>query len=68
MSNSEALDFRAASEFFSEVPRPLNDAKRITLGLVVNRGSQAVLTLHSRSYNLSSQEHLTRKILWGISR
>jgi hypothetical protein len=25
--NSEAIDFRAASEFFSEVSRPLNEAR-----------------------------------------
>lgn len=44
MSNSEALDFRAASEFFSEVSRPLNDAKRVTPGLVVNRGGKNIPT------------------------
>lgn len=38
--NSEAVDFRAASEFFSEVSRPLNEARMMTLGLLVNRGGK----------------------------
>jgi len=42
--NSEALDFRAASEFFSEVSRPLNEARMLTLGLVVNRGGKKIPT------------------------
>jgi ATP-dependent DNA helicase RecG len=35
-ANSEAVDFRAASEFFSEVSRPLNEARMINLGLIVS--------------------------------
>lgn len=40
--DSEAVDFRAASEFFAEVSRPLNEAKMATLGLLVNRGRKQV--------------------------
>ena len=42
--NSEAIDFRAASEFFSEVSRPLNEARMMTLGLLVNRGGKNIPT------------------------
>lgn len=37
-ADSEAIDFRAASESFAEVSRPLNEARMLTLGLMVNRG------------------------------
>jgi ATP-dependent DNA helicase RecG len=37
-ADSEAIDFRVASELFSEVSRPLNEARMLTLGLMVNRG------------------------------
>jgi ATP-dependent DNA helicase RecG len=35
-TNSEAVDFRAASEFFFEFSRPLNEARMIKLGLIVS--------------------------------
>lgn len=41
-ADSEALDFRAASEFFSEVSRPLNKARMINLGLLVSYGERNV--------------------------
>ncbi len=42
--NSEAVDFRAASEFFSQVSRPISDSVRRSLGLVVNHGGQELPT------------------------
>jgi len=40
--NSEAIVFRATSEFFPEVSRPLNEARMMTLGLFVNRGGKSL--------------------------
>jgi len=42
--NSEAIDFRAASEFFAAVSRPLTAPKRRSLGLIVERGGREVPT------------------------
>lgn len=42
--NSEAIDFRAASEFFAVVSRPLTAPKRRSLGLVVDHGRRQVPT------------------------
>ncbi|MDI9527121.1 MAG: putative DNA binding domain-containing protein, partial [Pseudomonadota bacterium] len=42
--NSEAIDFRAASELFSQVSRPISDSVRRSLGLVVNHGGQELPT------------------------
>ena len=41
-ADSEAIDYRVASELFSEVSRPLTDARMVTLGLMVNRGGTNV--------------------------
>jgi ATP-dependent DNA helicase RecG len=41
-TNSEDIDFRAASEFFAEVSRPLTPPKRRSLGLVVGHGAREV--------------------------
>lgn len=43
--NSEDIDFRAASEFFSAVSRKLTPAVRKTLGLVVNHGGKDIPSL-----------------------
>jgi predicted HTH transcriptional regulator len=43
-TSSEEVDFRAASEFFAAVSRPLTPAKRQSLGLVVGRGAREVPT------------------------
>lgn len=40
--NSEAIDFRAASEFFSAVSRQLNQAKMINLGLLLKQDGRLV--------------------------
>lgn len=40
--NSEAIDFRAASEFFARVGRPLTPPKRRTLGLLVESSGREV--------------------------
>jgi len=42
--NTEGIDFRAASEFFSAVSRQLTSPRRRSLGLVVNRGGREVPT------------------------
>jgi len=42
--NSEGIDFRAASEFFSAVSRPLTPPKRRSLGLIVEHGGREVPT------------------------
>ena len=42
--NSEEIDFRAASEFFSAVSRQLTSPRRKSLGLVVNHGGRDVPT------------------------
>jgi predicted HTH transcriptional regulator len=34
-TNSEDVNFRAASEFFADISRPLNSPERKSLGLVV---------------------------------
>jgi len=41
-ADSEALDFRAASELFSEVSRPLNEARMMNLGLIVPHGGKKI--------------------------
>ena len=41
-ADSEAVDFRAASEFFSEVSRPLNESRMMNLGLIVTHGGKNV--------------------------
>jgi len=42
--NSEAIDFRAASEFFAQVSLKLTHAKRHSLNLVTNHGGREVPT------------------------
>lgn len=42
--NSEAIDFRAASEFFKAVSRSLTPPKRKSLGLIVEHGSRDIPT------------------------
>jgi len=42
--NSEGIDFRAASEFFAAVSRPLTPPKQKSLGLVIEYGSREVPT------------------------
>lgn len=44
-ANSEAIDFRVASELFTQVSRKLTPAKRRTLGLVTQCGNQIVPSL-----------------------
>ena len=41
-ADSEVVDFRAASEFFSEVSRPLNESRMMNLGLIVTHGGKNV--------------------------
>lgn len=41
-ANSEEIDFRAASEFFEEVSRPLTPPKWRSLGLMVGQGTREV--------------------------
>lgn len=41
-ANSEEIDFRAASEFFEDVSRPLTPPKRRSLGLMVGQGTREV--------------------------
>jgi len=43
-TNSEDIDFRAASEFFSSISRQLTSSGRISLGLLVNHGRRDVPT------------------------
>jgi len=55
--NSEDIDFRAASEFFSEVSRSLTPPKRKSLGLLVQSGnryvpSQGAVLLFGKERNL----------------
>ena len=42
--DSEAIDFRAASEFFAAVSRPLTAPKRRSLGLIVEHGGRKIPT------------------------
>jgi ATP-dependent DNA helicase RecG len=43
-TNSEDVDFRAASEFFADISRPLNSPERKSLGLIIEYRGREVPT------------------------
>lgn len=57
-ASSEDVDFRAASELFATVSRPLTSAKQRSLGLVVARGAREVPSIGAVLLFGKSREYL----------